>query len=98
MDNTVFTLIVLGIVVVGALAAIFMGIPALVHLGTVVEALAVLGQGIDEYFNRPGLSRVCCITTFLIISGCCLFLIAALLLGLRCFTDAAPGICRLIGR
>lgn len=98
MDNTLVTLLVLGVVALVALLAIFFGLPALLYLGATVEAFSVLAEGIDEYFNRPGLARVCCITSFLMIAGCCLVVIVAAIIGLQCFAESPPGICRLIGR
>lgn len=83
----------------GGLLALSWLLPMLLRVGSTLEALSILMQGLDEYFHSPWVSRSCCLIFFVAIFCACLGCLSLTLVGVHCFTSNNPiGLCRLIGR
>lgn len=98
MDNPIVIFLILAVIGGVGLVVIFLATPVILQMGTTLEGLALLGEAIDEFFNRPGLFRIGCLFVFLSFGCCCVLIILLMLVGASCLGPTPPTICRLIGR
>jgi hypothetical protein len=96
--STVAAILVFGGLVVIGLVGLFVVMPFIFQIASTAEAFNVLLEGIDEYFNRPGLGRTCCLAGCAGCIGMCLLGVVVVVIAVGCFTATPAAVCAIIGR